>query len=100
MHAEDQQVFERRVLRSMDQLDGVWLRRTNNNLKCLFDKCSIIQAAKSGRTCGSGHIARMPDSKPAKIVSISNPTGTKRIGAPDARWLARSTPIQDVQPSK
>jgi len=83
-------VFERRVLRTIYggvQEDGVWRRRMNHELVQLFNEPSIQKVAKAGRVRWAGHVARMPDSNPAKMVFNSNPAGTRRRGAQRARWL-------------
>lgn len=83
-------VFERRVLRTIYggvQEDGVWRRRMNHELAQLYGEPSIQKVAKAGRIRWAGHVARMPDNNPAKMVFASNPVGTRRRGAQRARWL-------------
>ena len=83
-------VFERRVLRTIFggvQENGVWRRRMNHELARLYGEPSIQKVAKAGRIRLAGHIARMPDSYPAKLVFASNPAGTRRRGAQRARWV-------------
>ena len=82
-------VFERRVLRTIFggvQEDGVWRRRMNHELAQLYGEPSIQKVAKAGRVRWAGHVARMPDSNPAKMVFASDPAGTRRRGAQRARW--------------
>ena len=83
-------VFERRVLRTIFggvQENGVWRRRMNHELARLYGEPSIQKVAKAGRIRWAGHVARMPDSYPAKLVFASNPAGTRRRGAQRARWV-------------
>lgn len=82
-------VFERRVLRTIFggvQENGVWRRRMNHELAQLYGEPSIQKVAKAGRIRWAGHVARMPDNYPAKMVFASNPAGTRRRGAQRARW--------------
>ena len=83
-------VFERRVLRTVYggvQEQGEWRRRMNHELARLYGEPSILTVAKTGRMRWAGHVARMPDNNPAKLVFASNPTGTRRRGAQRSRWL-------------
>ena len=83
-------VFERRVLRTIFggvQEDGVWRRRMNHELAQLAGEPSIHKVVKAGRIRWAGHVARMPDNYPAKMVFDGNPVGTRRRGAQRARWL-------------
>ncbi|KRF97428.1 uncharacterized protein Dwil_GK26988, partial [Drosophila willistoni] len=69
-------VFERRVLRTIFggvQENGVWRRRMNHELAQLYGEPSIQKVAKAGRIRWAGHVARMPDSNPAKMVFASDP---------------------------
>ena len=83
-------VFERRVLRTIFGgvcENGVWRRRMNHELAQLYGEPSIQKVAKAGRVQWAGHVVRMPDNNPAKMVFVSNPAGTRRRGAQRARWL-------------
>jgi len=83
-------VFERRVLRTIYggvQEDGVWRRRMNHELAQLFGEPSIQKVAKAEEMHWAGHVVRMPDNNPAKMVFVTNPAGTRRRGAQRARWL-------------
>ena len=84
------EVFERRVLRTIFGgvcENGVWRRRMNHELAQLYGEPSIRKVAKAGRVQWAGHVVRMPDNNPAKMVFASNPAGTRRRGAQRARWL-------------
>ncbi|XP_062714811.1 uncharacterized protein LOC134291290 [Aedes albopictus] len=82
-------VFERRVLRAIFggvQENGVWRRRMNHELAALYGEPSIQKVVKAGRIRWAGHVARMPDNNPAKLVFATDPVGTRRRGAQRARW--------------
>ncbi|XP_055540096.1 uncharacterized protein LOC129726901 [Wyeomyia smithii] len=94
MLVEDQRalgVFERMVLRTIcdgvKMEDGLWWRRMNHELHKLLGEPLIVQTAKIGRLRWAGHVVRMSDDNPVKMVLDNNPTGTKRRGAQRARWL-------------
>ena len=81
-------VFERRVLRTIFggvQENGVWRRRMNHELAALYGEPSIQKVAKAGRIRWAGHVARMPDNNPAKLVFANHPVGTRWRGAQRAR---------------
>ncbi|XP_062549913.1 uncharacterized protein LOC134214591 [Armigeres subalbatus] len=94
MLVEDQRalgVFERKVLRTiyggLQMADGTWRRRMNHELHQLLGEPSIVHTAKIGRLRWAGHVARMSDSNPVKMVLDNDPTGTRRRGAQRARWI-------------
>ena len=94
MLAEDQRalgVFERKVLRSIfggvQNEDGVWRRRMNHELHQLLDEPSIVHLIKIGRLRWAGHVMRMSDDNPVKMVLLGSPTGTRKRGAQRARWI-------------
>ncbi len=83
-------VCERRVLRTIFggvQENGVWRRRMNHELAQLYGEPSIVKVTKAGRIRWAGHVARMPDNNPVKMVFATNPVGTRRRGAQRARWI-------------
>ena len=83
-------VFERRVLRTIFggvQENGIWRRKMNHELAQLYGEPSIQKVAKAGRIRWAGHVARMPDNYPAKMVFATNPAGRRRPGAQRARWV-------------
>lgn len=94
MLAEDQRalgVFERKVLRTIyggvQMEDGTWRRRANRELHQLLGEPPIVRAAKIGRLRWAGHVVRMSDDNPVKMILDNNPTGTRRRGAQRARWI-------------
>ncbi|KID80942.1 endonuclease-reverse transcriptase, partial [Metarhizium majus ARSEF 297] len=94
LRAEDQRalgVFERKVLRTIyggvQMEDGTWRRRMNHELHQLLREPTIVHTAKIGRLRWAGHVIRMSDSNPTKMVLESHPTGTRRRGAQRARWV-------------
>ncbi|XP_058064584.1 uncharacterized protein LOC131214222 [Anopheles bellator] len=69
-------VFERRVLRTIFggvQENGVWRRRMNYELAQLYGEPSIQKVVIAGRIRWAGHVVRMPDNCPAKMVFASDP---------------------------
>ena len=89
------EVFERRVLRTIfgveqERVGGrlVWRRRMNHELPQLYGGPSIRKVAKAGRIRWAGHVVRMPDNNPAKLLFASNgPEGRRRRGGQRAKWL-------------
>ena len=67
--------------------DGTWRRRMNHELHQLLREPTIVHTAKIGRLRWAGHVIRMSDSNPTKMVLESHPTGTRRRGAQRARWV-------------
>ena len=91
---EDQRalgVFERRVLRTIyggvQMEDGSWRRRMNYELHRLLGEPPIVRQAKIGRLRWAGHVIRMPEDNPVKMVLENDPTGSRRRGAQHARWI-------------
>jgi Reverse transcriptase (RNA-dependent DNA polymerase) len=94
MLAEDQRalaVFERKVLRTIcggvQMDDGTWRRRMNHELHQLLGEPPIVHTAKIGRLRWAGHVIRMSDDSPVKMVLDNEPTGIRRRGAQRARWI-------------
>lgn len=94
MLVEDQRalgVFERKVLRTIyggvQMEDGTWRRRMNHELHQLLEEPPIVHTAKIGRLRWAGHVVRMSDDDPVKMVLEGDPTGTRRRGAQRARWI-------------
>ena len=94
MLVEDQRalgVFERKVLRTIyggvQTEDGTWRRRMNHELHQLLGEPSIVHTAKIGRLRWAGHVVRMANDSPVKMVLDNDPVGTRRRGAQRARWI-------------
>lgn len=74
MLEEDKQaleVYEGRVLRTIFgsvQDNGVCRLRMNQEHAALFGEPSIRKMAKAGRMGWAGHVVRMPDNNPAKLM--------------------------------
>ena len=88
MLAEDQRalgVFERKVLRTIvggvQMEDGTWIRQTNQELHQLLGEPPIVH---TGRLRWAGHVVRIPDNSPVKMVLDNNPVGMRRRGAQQA----------------
>src|SRR5450759_845476 len=67
--------------------DGTWRRRMNHELRELLGEPSIVHTAKIGRRRWAGHVARMSNDNPVKMVFETNPYGKRRRGAQRARWI-------------
>ena len=94
MLAEDERalaVFERRVLRTIfggvQTDDGSWRRRMNFELHRLLNEPPIVQQVRIGRLRWAGHVTRMSDDNPVKMVLEGCPIGNRRRGAQRIRWL-------------
>ncbi|XP_058460229.1 uncharacterized protein LOC131435938 [Malaya genurostris] len=94
MLAEDQRalgVFERKVLRTIfggvRMEDGTWRRRMNHELHQLLGGPTLVQTAKVGRLRWAGHVVRMSENNPVKMILYNDPTGIRRRGAQRARWI-------------
>ena len=86
-------VFERKVLRTIyggvRNATGEWRRRMNHELHALLGGPTIVQEAKVGRLRWAGHVARMDDDSPVKLIfDRDRPDGGRgrRPGAQRARW--------------
>ncbi|XP_018576050.1 uncharacterized protein LOC108914683 [Anoplophora glabripennis] len=82
-------VWERKILRNIyggKEVNGMWERRTNNEIKELYKEPDIIGVIKAQRIRWLGHITRMHSERvPARIINckIGN---TRRQGRPRVRW--------------
>src|SRR5450830_1317301 len=103
MLAEDQRalgVFERKVLRTIfggvQMDDGTWRRRMNHELRDLLGEPSIVHTAKIGRLRWAGHVARMSNDNPMKMVFETNRDGEVRSEKGGSiRWKATYGPSAD-----
>lgn len=84
-------VFERKILRSIlgGKLEnGMWRRRMNHELYQVYQHADIVKLIKHGRLQWAGHVARMPDERPAKIIFSRDPGRGRRLrGRPRTRWM-------------
>ncbi|KXJ77516.1 hypothetical protein RP20_CCG007352 [Aedes albopictus] len=55
------------------QENGVWRTRMNQEFATLYGEPSIQKVAKAGRIRWAGHVARMLDNNPAKLVFVTKP---------------------------
>ena len=86
-------VFERKVLRTIyggvQTAQNEWRRRTNHELHALLGEPTIVNLAKIGRLRWAGHVARMDEDHPVRMLfDRTRPDGGtgRRAGAPRARW--------------
>ena len=68
----------------------IWRRRMNHELAQLYGGPSIRKVAKAGRIRWAGHVVRMPDNNPARLVFASEgPEGRLRRGGQRAKSLSQ-----------
>ena len=87
-------VFERKVLRiifgpKFEPEQQQWRQLMNHELYQRFEDIPIERAIKISRLRWAGHVARMADDKPAKIVFLQNPEGRRTRGGQKSRWRAQ-----------
>ncbi|EDS40054.1 conserved hypothetical protein [Culex quinquefasciatus] len=86
-------VFERKVLRTIyggvRTVNGEWRRRMNHELHALLGGPTIVQEVEVGRLRWPGHVARMHDDSPVKMIfdrdQLEGGRGRKP-GEQRARW--------------
>ena len=69
-----------------DNIEGIWRRRHNNELRQLSELPLITSLIKSQRLRWAGHVARMEDSRIARGVMMGRPVGRRPLGRPRMRW--------------
>lgn len=86
-------VFELKVLRTIyggvRTANGEWRRRMNHELHALLGGPTIVQEAKVGRLRWAGHVARMHDDSPVKMIFDRDQLECgrgRKPGAQRARW--------------
>lgn len=87
-------VFERKVLRTIfgpkfEPDYNQWRRLMNHELYEKFKDTSIERAIKISRLKWAGHVARMDDNSPAKMVFLRDPEGRRTRGGQRSRWRAQ-----------
>ena len=62
----------------------------NHELVQLYGGPSVRKVAKAGRIRWAGHVVRMPNNNPARLVFASEgPEGRRRRGGQRAKWLSQ-----------
>ena len=82
-------VWERKVLRKIfrgKMEDGVWKRRTNQELMEMYENPNIVSVIKSQRLRWLGHVERMAGNRLPKAILQATIGGKKRRGRPRTRW--------------
>lgn len=81
--------FERKILRKIlgpTNVNGVWRQRYNHELYELYDDVDLVKRVRINRLRWLGHLVRMENNTPAKVVFDSGPEGKRRRGRPNLRW--------------
>jgi hypothetical protein len=84
-------VFERRVLRkiygSIQNNDGTWKIKTNEELETVIKKENIVRFIKSQRLRCAAHVIRMDTTRTVKKVTEWETCLSRPVGKPRLRWL-------------
>lgn len=83
------ETWERKILRKIYRgvkENGIWRRRTNNELKDIFKEIDIITAITQNRLRWLGHIIRMSENDLTKIIYNTEIAGKNRKGRPRKTW--------------
>lgn len=91
-HADEEMlsIFERKILRCIFggiNKNGQWLRRSNLELYRSYNEPDIIRFIKVQKIKWAGHLVRMEEDRIVKKTFDARPTGTRRRGRPNLRWL-------------
>jgi hypothetical protein len=83
-------VFERRVLRKIygpiQDNDGAWRIKTNEELENIIKKKNIVRFIKSNRLRWTAHVIRMDITRNVQKLSEWEPC-SRPVGRPRLRWL-------------
>jgi hypothetical protein len=84
-------VFERRILRRIfgpvQNEDGFWRIRMNNELNDLIKNADIVRFVKSKRMASLGHVMRMEEKRIPERVQEWKPVGRRNRGRPRKKWI-------------
>jgi hypothetical protein len=61
----------------------------------LYKDLDIVRVIKVARIRWLGHLARMEENSPCKMVTFSQPEGSQKKGRPKLRWL--DSVVKDVK---
>lgn len=85
-------VFERNVLRRIfgpvQEPNGDWRRRYNEELKNLYHEPNIVAVAKSNRLRWAGHVLRMDPSETTHKIFNARSYDEKSRGRPRMTWIS------------
>jgi hypothetical protein len=84
-------IFESRILRKIfgpvQNEDGSWRIRMNQELNELIENADIVRFTKSRRIAWLGHVMWMDDRRTPKKILEWKPIGTRIRGRPRKRWI-------------
>lgn len=89
-HQELLLIWERKILRKIfggKNINGQWMRRTNNELAELYQEPKILAVIKAQRLRWLGHVQRMVPSRIPRMVVSRGLAGKRRRGRPRSRWI-------------
>jgi hypothetical protein len=72
-------MFERKILRRISgpiKENGVWRSRYNHELDQLCNTPDVMKVIKVGQLRQLGHLFRMQEQNPCKMLSLHKPEGT------------------------
>lgn len=90
--------WERKMLRSIYggiKTEEGWRRRTNKELKQLYDEPSITTFIRVQRLRWLGQVQRLEEQRVTKIAMTRRPIGSKKRGRPRRRW--QDSVLQDLK---
>jgi len=81
--------FERQILRKIFgpvNIDNMWRIRNNMEIDKLIEGADIVRFIKAQRIKWLGHIQRMDQERPARILLGWKPMGIRPVGRPRQQW--------------
>jgi hypothetical protein len=82
-------IFEKQILRNIFgpvNIDNVWRIRNNVEIDKLIEGADIVRFIKAQRIKWLGHIQRMDQARPTRMLLDWRPMGTRPVGRPRQRW--------------
>ncbi|GFS56833.1 uncharacterized protein TNCV_2222401 [Trichonephila clavipes] len=83
-------IYERSILRFIFggvHKNGMWRRRSNLELYQSYKESEIVNFIKIQRIKWTGHVVRMDENRTTEKVFKIQPTGTRRKGRTNLRWI-------------
>jgi hypothetical protein len=84
-------IFERKILRKIfgpiQDEDGIWRTRKNQELNELIGNADIVRFIKSRRMAWLGHVMRMEGGRIPRRILEWKPIGRRIRGRPRKRWI-------------
>jgi hypothetical protein len=75
--------------------NGVWRIKYNDELYGLCKDLHIVRVIKVDRLRWLGHLERMEENSPCKMITFSQTEGSRKEGRPKLRWL--DSVLKDVK---